>query len=74
MNAVEYLESLSEDQQRMVLGSQDGVEAWRSGEVDLDDFSEVYETEWGPQERIVGVERARANAARRRAGDRRAAD
>lgn len=74
VNAVEYLESLSEDQQRMVLGSQEGVEAWRSGEVELDDFSEVYQTEWGPQERIVGVERARANAARRRAGDRRAAD
>ena len=73
-NAVEYLESLPEDQQRMVLGSQDGVEAWKSGEVELDDFSEVYETEWGPQTRIVGVERARANAARRRAGDRRAAD
>lgn len=65
-NAVEYLESLSEDQQRMVLGSQEGVEAWRSGEVALGDFSEVYETEWGPQTRIVGADRAKANAARRR--------
>lgn len=62
----EYLESLSAEQQRMVFGSREGVEAWKSGEVALGDFTEVYENEWGPQTRIVGVERAKANAARRK--------
>jgi len=70
----EWLREQDAATQRMALGSEAGYEAWREGDVALSDFTEVQETQWGPQSRVVGLERARANAARRRAGDRRAAD
>lgn len=60
--------------QRAVLGGQPGYDAWQAGEAELIDFTETYQTEWGPQTRMVGAERAKANARRRVAGDRRAAD
>ena len=61
----EWLRGQPESIQRAALGDP-GYDAWQDGSADLQDFSEVYETEWGPQTRIVGAERAKANAARRR--------
>lgn len=66
-NGDEWLAQQSELHQRTVIGSEAGYDAWKAGEVQLADFTEVYETEWGPQTRIVGAERAKANAAKRRA-------
>lgn len=60
-----YLSQLSDDQLIRVFGSVDAVAAWKAGDVTLDDFHDVVETEWGPQTRIVGLNRALASAARR---------
>jgi SPP1 gp7 family putative phage head morphogenesis protein len=59
-----WLERQPESVQRATLGNP-GYEAWKAGEVDLQDFAESYDTEWGAQTRIVGADRARANARRR---------
>lgn len=67
----EWLRGQSETLQRRTIGSEEGWQAWTNGDVDLIDFVETYETEWGPQTRIVGAERAKVNATQRRA---RAAD
>jgi hypothetical protein len=60
----DWLKRQPEDVQRTMLGGP-GYEAWKNGEAQLSDFSESYETEWGAQTRIVGADRARANARRR---------
>lgn len=60
-----WLRKQPESVQRTTLGNP-GYEAWQAGEVELSDFTESYDTEWGAQTRIVGADRARANAARRR--------
>lgn len=70
----DWLREQPEAVQRSVLGGEAGYEAWASGDVALADFTEIVDTEWGPQSRIVGANRARLNANRRTGGERRAAD
>lgn len=61
----QFVGEMTDRQKHAVLGSRDAVSAWESGEVALGDFVEVGQTEWGPQTRIVGLDKARVNAARR---------
>lgn len=64
----EYLESLPEDEQRALLGNKK-YEAWRNGELELDDMvSPRYSERWGTSYQEASLATAEANAAVRRAG------
>jgi hypothetical protein len=71
----DWLRDRSETEQLRVFGgNRTAHQAWKDGEVALEDFVAVDQTRWGPTSRVVSVSQARANAERRRGERRMAAD